>query len=228
MIKNMLTFVVGLAVGAGTTYVICKKKFDKAVADLEEYYKEIDKYRRVDHDDQNDSDEIEDRPPVMSREERKAIREKQRENRELDKEKVNYSGMYKAKNGYTEHKLAEGEYPREDDESGEDESVISPEQQAHEEHQRNKDKPPKIISAEALGELPGYIDNRVLYFYSFDEVLANEDGEVLDNVEYFIGDALTKYDFIDNDERIIFVLNYSLDTCYEIQKVDSAYGDEYY
>lgn len=216
--KNIILFVSGLVIGAGIAYAVCKKKFDKAVAELEEYYKEVDKYRRVKHEDEVE----EERPPVLSKEDRDAIREKQKENRKLDEEKINYAGMYRTKNGYTENVLAEGEYPREDGDS----SIITEEQQAHEEHQMNKDKPPRIISADSLGELPPYIDHKVLYFYALDETLVSDEDEVLDNVEYFIGDALTKYNFIDNDEVLIFVLNYSLDTCYEIQKVLSAYGDE--
>lgn len=227
MIKMALSFVAGLAVGGGITYYIVKKKFDKDVQDLMDYYKNIDKYRRVEHEEEKSYDEAEERPPVMSKEERDEMRRIQRENRELDKEKVNYSGMYKAKDGYTENCLSEGEYPKEDDEEPEDDAVISPEQQAHEEHQRDRNKAPRIISAEDAADLGSYYDHQVLYFYALDETLATEDGEVLDNVEYFVGDALTKYNFIDNDEKEIFVVNYAMVTCYEISKVNGAYDDAY-
>lgn len=103
----------------------------------------------------------------------------------------------------------------------------TPEEDAFDNHQRNKNKSPKIISAEAYGELPAHIDKKVLYLYTYDETVVDEDNddEPLTEPERLIGDALTKYDFIDNDERIIFVMNYALDTCYEIQKIDASWSD---
>lgn len=105
--------------------------------------------------------------------------------------------------------------------------LTTPEEEAFDDHQRNKNKPPKIISAEVYGELPAHIDKKVLYLYAYDETVVDEDNddEPLTEPERLIGDALTKYDFIDNDERIIFVMNYALDTCYEIQKIDASWSD---
>lgn len=95
----------------------------------------------------------------------------------------------------------------------------SPEEQAHNEHQKNKNRSPKIISEETYSNLPAYIDKDVLYFYTYDEVLVSDENEIIEEPNYLIGDVLTKYNFIENDERIIFVMNYALDTCYEIQKI---------
>lgn len=106
-------------------------------------------------------------------------------------------------------------------------NIISPEEQAFDEHQKNKNKQPKIISAEAYSNLPASIDQEVLYFYASDETLCDDNEEPVEEPERLIGDALTKYGFIDNDERIIFVMNYSLDTCYEIQKVDASWSDSH-
>lgn len=105
--------------------------------------------------------------------------------------------------------------------------LTTPEEEAFDNHQRNKNKSPKIISAEAYGELPAHIEKKVLYLYAYDEIVVDEDNddEPLTEPERLIGDALTKYDFIDNDERIIFVMNYALDTCYEIQKLDASWSD---
>lgn len=101
----------------------------------------------------------------------------------------------------------------------------SPEEEAFEFHQKNKNKPPKIISAEAYSNLPAHIEQGVLYFYSLDEVLADENEEYIEEPEMLIGDALTKYGFIDNDESLIFVMNYATDTCYEIQKIEASWTD---
>lgn len=106
-------------------------------------------------------------------------------------------------------------------------SASTPEEDAFDYHQKNKNRDPKIISADTYSELPAHIDKKVLYLYAWDEVVVDEDNEdePIEEPERLIGDALTKYGFIDNDELIIFVMNYSLDTCYEIQKVDGSWSD---
>lgn len=106
-----------------------------------------------------------------------------------------------------------------------DDHEISPEEEAFDEHQKNKDRPPRIISAEAYSNLPQSIDQGVLYFYAYDEMLCDENEEPVEEPERLVGDALTKYGFVDNDERILFVMNYALDTCYEIQKLDMSWTD---
>lgn len=103
----------------------------------------------------------------------------------------------------------------------------SPEEEAFDEHRKNMNKPPKIISAEAYSNLPAYIEQEVLYFYAYDEVLCDENEEEIEEPAILIGDALTKYDFVDSDERILFVMNYATDTCYEIQKVDASWTDSH-
>lgn len=104
-------------------------------------------------------------------------------------------------------------------------SDYTPEEEAFDENQKNKNKPPKIISSEAYANLPSYVDQDVLYFYSYDEILCDDNEDPVEEPERLIGDALTKYDFTNSDERIIFVMNYALDTCYEIQKVDASWED---
>lgn len=103
--------------------------------------------------------------------------------------------------------------------------VETQEEEAFEEHQKNKNRPPKIISAEAYGELPAHIEKEVLYFFAQDEMLTDDNEEPVEEPERLVGDALTKYGFNESEEMIIFVMNYNLDTCYEIQKLDSSWTD---
>ncbi len=103
--------------------------------------------------------------------------------------------------------------------------VETPEEEAFEEHQKNKNRPPKIISAEAYGELPAHIDKEVLYFFAQDEMLTDDNEEPVEEPERLVGDSLTRYGFNESNEMIIFVMNYNLDTCYEIQKLDSSWTD---
>lgn len=244
-IKNILLFVGGLAVGGAVGVLGTRKYFQDKYqkqyendhAALEEYYHRADEYTRTDHEDEEEfeddginSSEVDSRPGGrMSDEERSEIKKKLNKNWEGT---TNYAGMYREKNGYTEGKLAEAQHPLDQGEPGEEDpedEMITPEEEAFDNHQKNKDKSPKIITAEAYEDLPAYVEKKVLYFYSYDEILVDEDNEEepIDEPERLIGDGLVKYNFIDNDERIIFVMNYSQDTCYEIQKVDASWTDSH-
>lgn len=181
-------------------------------------------------DDGINSNEVDSRPGGrMSDEERDEIKKKLNKNWEGT---TNYAGMYRVKNGYTEEKLAEGQHPLDQGEDGEEDpedEVLTPEEEAFDDYQQNKNRPPKIISAEDYEELPAYVEKNVLYLYAYDEMLVDGDNEdePIDEPERLIGDALTKYDFVDSDERLIFVMNYALNTCYEIQKVDASWSDSH-
>lgn len=252
--KSILLFIAGMVVGGAAgvfgSRAYYKKKFEIERNELEDYYQGVDKYARVEHDDESDVNPVEHTSRDggrMSPEERREIREKLRENWAGT---TNYAKMYqKDENGEGEERdpepsegefacigclkcvMVEGAHTCEERRVGFpygcDEFVENDDEaeQMFDEHQKNKNKPPRIISAEAYGNLPSNIDQQVLYFYAHDEVLADENEEYLDNPGEFVGNCLEKYDFIDSDERIIFVMNYALSTCYEIQKVDAAWHD---
>lgn len=103
----------------------------------------------------------------------------------------------------------------------------TPEEDVTNEHQKNMNKPPKIISAEAYSNLPPHIEQETLYLYAYDETLTDENDEPIDEPSVLVGDSLTKYNFIDSDEPVIFVMNYALDTCYEIQKIEASWTDSH-
>lgn len=212
--KNTLWFLGGAAIGALSSYVICgryyNKKYDEHIKMMEDYYKVKDEYVRTESQDE----EIPRENGVMTSEERQVIKEKLREE---GLENVPYHQMYRQKNGYTEQKLAEGEHPEEDDES-DDEDIVTPEEDAFDDHMRNRNRPPKIISYDAVLELPSYYDHETLLFMAYTEELCDENGEPIEDPGLLVGNCLEKFGFVDNDEELIFVLNYALDTVYEIQK----------
>lgn len=137
---------------------------------------------------------------------------------------TNYANMYRSKTpGYDD--LTEEEYEALEN-ALEDTSEEAVARAAHEDHQANKDRPPKIISEDALGELPGYIDQKTLFFYRLDDTVTDEEDEIVDDPEYLLGDCLDKYNFRESDEKTIFVRNFALDTVYEVQKVEAAFGED--
>lgn len=117
---------------------------------------------------------------------------------------------------------AEAEHPEDDDEEFEDEEPDIDD--ANREYEHNKHKKPKIISVEEIGNLPPGTDSRTLFLYTYDDTITDEDDEEIEQPELLLGDCLDKYDFYDSDERVIFVMNYELSTCYEISKIDAAWG----
>lgn len=214
--NKLLYFLLGGAVGAGITYYFMKKEIDSLVDEINEFNEYNDISGRYKNDEETD-----DGVNPLSDEERNDIREKLNKNYEGT---TSYASMYNKKvSEDVEDELIENEHPEDSDEdelTEEQEEALS----ATEEHRKNKNKPPKIISEEAVADLPSYIDNELLYFYTEDGVLVNEEEEELDP-SMFIGDALTKYGFESNDEEKIFVMNYALDVCYEVAKIRGAWED---
>lgn len=99
-------------------------------------------------------------------------------------------------------------------------------QEMLERNQGDKAKP-KIIRASEFDEYE-FHDKVTLYYHTEDGVLSTEDGEIVDDVEAYIGDALTKFGYADNDdEEVIYVRNINRGTDYEVAKVYGSYEDDY-
>lgn len=231
-IKNILYFIGGIIVGGSVSVFVTKKHFQekyKAYYEedrnyLETYYGKTNEYRKKKKEENEDPSEMDVSRPGgrMTPEERASVKEKLQKNYE---QTTNYAAMYKTSSDDIDP--AEMEHPEEGEpEPTNDQNEVS-EEKAFEDHQKNMNKPPKIISVEDYSNLPAHIDQQVLYFYSYDETLCDENEEIIEEPELLIGDALTKYDFVDSDESCIFVMNYATDTCYEIQKVDASYSDSH-
>ncbi len=214
-IKYILTLLGGIAIGAaagvlgGKKYFENKyqKRYEDDVERLEQYYKMSDEYRRIPHDEESSVQK------KLTTEERAEVKKEVKEQL-TDQHNVNYSAMYQNLKD-----LAESEHPRDD----EDENYVD-EMAMFEQHQQDlsEHKEPRIISEEAWSDLPANIDKAVLYYYMYDETLCDENDQPIEDPERLIGDALDRYGFCDSDEKVIFVMNYELSTCYEIQKFETS------
>lgn len=128
------------------------------------------------------------------------------------------------------NKVLKTEHPVDSDED-EDEMDSETSKRYHEgldltqEYHKNKNKKPRIISVNELSDLPQTVDEVELAYYTESCVLVDaENLEPIDNVEFFIGDALTKYGFADNSESYIYVMNYALNTVYQILKIRGEFN----
>lgn len=135
---------------------------------------------------------------------------------------VDYSGYSKVVREYT---ADEDEDPAESESPSDD---IPEDVKNYLDGKRDSETPrrePRLIKYEDFGELP-YYDKITLLYYMDDEVVTTEDDEIIPNPEELLGDALTKFGFNKNDERVIFVRNEKRNTDYEIDKVFAAYAKE--
>ena len=242
ILKMVGCFVGGLGIGGGAGYLVANKLLKKKTEDeiqatidrLEEQYAESNKvYVRetlvnpVDLENyvQNESDEESDdkEVDVIQSKDLREIRERLKRNWD---ETTNYAAMYQATEEEGEDPAA-NEHPEDDDPEEEDQNEEEKDaEEAHELHQRTKYKEPTLISVEDLGNLPAHVDQKTLYYYQEDDVMTTEEDELVDDPCLFVGHCMEKYNFEDNDEERIFVMNYGQDTVYEVQKIFGSYNVE--
>ena len=80
---------------------------------------------------------------------------------------------------------------------------------------------PFVISPDEFGEM---FDTETWIYYA-DSVMANEDGEIIYDVEHTIGDALTQFGKYEDDA--VCVRNIGKECDYEILKHDKSYSEIY-
>lgn len=226
---------------------------DQQIAEMAEYYQRADSYARTSEEEVenevNPSLGADRDKGILSQEERDAIKKKLQDNRTKT---TNYAAMYGNSNGTMSEAEAEAmlgqQHPvdSDEDETEEDQEDYNPAEREEEEsseededpdsveeeeameidseRKANKRRNPKIISVDALGDIPTYYTHETLFYYVMDETTTDENGNVIDDVERLIGDALWKFNFAFNDdETTIYVQNFELDTVYEITKQFCAF-----
>lgn len=239
MVKECIIFAVGAAIGAGTTVLIMRKRYDKKYNELLKDAIDSDADFRL-REAERKLAEIKARESgyiQSSGEEKPAdtgeASEKLQKVDALDPAKAKSSqektggdkigkANYVDYTSYYENKIA-NEYPREEYEKASEEAAYEAERLNEEYHSNKK---PKIVSREEFYS-PEYEhhDKSTLYFYKEDEVLATEANEVIQDAPRLIGDALDKYGFRGNAEEVIYVRNYGFGIDYEIDKVDDSFAE---
>jgi hypothetical protein len=242
---------VGVVAGVFGSKEYWKKKFndeaDREIEDLREYYGIKTSYQRSEigekYDNLSENSENGRENGPLSQEVRSDIHENKKK-----VEPVNYNRIYTDLKDQNDEKMTEKEQntddfrvqdtdntdgfdqeiaddlDRNDSEKDEYESVsdvISKEY--FDDHQANKDRSPRVISAETVADLPDYYESRDLYFYANDETLTDENDEEIDDPEMIIGDCLDKYGFRENDEELMYVQNFSFGKVYEVHKKFDSY-----
>lgn len=233
--RGFLIFTGGLILGAAAGgYAVWKsmeKKYkedmNRQISEFEQYYGKTDEYRREEDDEA--SLEGEDREngvlDAATRAEMKARANLVRR----DSERKNYKGMY---NEHPEETTMDtsswSEVPDLDDEEEpeeEDDDGMSEEERENEEYRELEKIPPKAISESEIGSLPDRVGFQALFLYE-NNIITDEEGTIVHRPGLLVGDAIDESGFLDDeDNEFLYVVNYALEVCYEIQKMKVLYED---
>lgn len=224
----MITFIIGLVTGgsigtaAGALYFKNKyeKEYDEAVEEMEEFYQKTDSYKKgaLAEEEVNPSSKYvrnseaengRDKGP-LSAEEREEIREKLNKNWEGT---TNYASMFTG----GEPDDDEEESPQVFNENG---NAVTVDVEATEYHAANRDRAPIAIEEDEVGQYPAYFDHETFFFYPKVGILTDEENREIMDPETFLGDNLTTTGFDEDDEKKLFVVNFRLDTIFEVQKLE--------
>lgn len=241
MVKECIIFAAGALIGAGTTVLIMRKRYDKKYNELlkdaiksdadfklreaEKKLAEI-KARESGYiqssgeekpSDAGETGEKLQKVDTLNPAKAKSSQEKTGGDKIGKANYVDYTTYY-------ENRVA-NEYPREEYEKASEEAAYEAER-LNEEYHANKGKSPKIVSREEFySQEYEHHDKVTLYFYKEDQVLATESDEAIQDPSIYIGDALDKFGFRESDEEVIYVRNFGLEIDYEVEKLESAYAD---
>lgn len=188
-LKGIIIFTGGAVCGAVGGWYWTSRKYEKILDELEEKHAEEVK-------------QIYGNPDAFVEVEGNEEEEPEQEIEKMPKSRGSFATDYTS--FYKKDDPAEQEHPEDDGE----------------EKVKNKKRLPRIIKAEEFGQ-KGFTE-AYLDYYTMDQalVIADEtEAKEIDEVKDWIGDALDKYGFSQNDEEKIYVRNYDRKTDYEILKV---------
>lgn len=205
MIKNCLIFIVGAALGALSSCLYFKKKYeqkaDEEIEDMRKWYDKQLKEHGIDIHKDEESSEPASAPESYSTDAVPNASESSfiRGEKHVKHETIDYTKYYRA---------AESEHPTED-----------------------YSEDPEIISREDFGR-DGRFSKVTLLYYSVDGnlTLSEDQTEELinefDEVQSMVGDTLAKSGFADEeDQEVLYLINRGRSCYYEIRKIYGRYKE---
>lgn len=233
-VKNAIIFTAGAGIGGAVGYFVGKKRegkrADEQIRQMEKYYGKEDRYAR-----KTECSERKNEMESEEREEKEKVRA-MRKAEKVDTHKTDYTKFYKKDseddedlpydNGMSGDEIVkqdEGVESMEssDDEIGDDEELDESEEaalEADEYHEKNKQRPPRIISVDDLEDLPSSYGEEILYYYPEGDYVTDEDDNVIEDYRRILGDCIQKFHFDTSEEDDIFIQNFELDSVYEVIK----------
>lgn len=238
MIKGIVIFAVGALIGAGTTVLIMRKKYD------EKYNKLLEE--AIESDADFKLREANRKLAEIKARESGYIQSSGEDKPKSDSEKgklntiagINPNTYHETKDDvsgmigkqpfvdYTSYydSKAENEHPGDEYDLAARQALYEG-ARANEEAHEKADLCEVIIREEFNAPEFEYIPKSTLYFYKEDQVLATEDDQVILDPPLLIGNALDYENFRNNEELVIYVRNHRLGIDYQVEKIFNAYKD---
>lgn len=224
MYKKLMIFAGGAGIGGLIGFLATKSVYDKVnerdILDCQAYYQEkIDKLEA----DLKESKANETMAKLQIEPEkpgRKVEKDKKKETERVEPGKTRDYGSYFGK-------IEDEEYgPEDDSPEDDDEDSVEADFRAGERSNREmKSQNIRMIRAEEFGDDCRF-EPKTLFYYAGDDVLATEEDEEISDISRVVGNALDKFGFRNNAERVIYVRNPDFGTDYEIRKVDGFFSEQ--
>lgn len=227
MYKNVLIFVGGGFLGGLIGYLTTKSMYEKANEhDIEEYkayfQEKIDdleaKLKEAKTNETMAKLRIDPKKPVETVEELKKVENEEQSGAMERDETRDYHSYFG--NIEDEEVGPEDDIPEDDDSEDAEADFRAGERASLDMKLGNI----KLIRADEFGDDCRF-EPKTLFYYAGDDVLATEEDEEITDISRTVGNALDKYGFRTNGERVIYVRNPNFATDYEIQKVDGFFSE---
>ena len=236
----LFNFIFGAVVGGAGTWIgmhfyykdkinriekdldICMNRVDNLLKPIDGDDDIPDEYKRVKKEEPKDAEEA----PKLSKEDMDKIREKLRANNEKT---TAYSKMYTSpKDLIDDQAVADAEngepVPGEMDIIGPEEGSEAKVTNIFEEVKKSKTRQPRIVKESEVDDSAEGWNIISLFLYN-DGTVTDEEDRVFNDAEkeIMLGDSLTKYDFVNSDEKVIYVQCFAHNTFYEVNKFDKPF-----
>lgn len=198
-------FVAGASIGAGVAYVVTKKRYEQIVEEELESMKEY-----ILNGLQETEDEVSATSEVYQDE--RVVPFNPRYKKILGQ----YSGDIEASKAMAD--VVEVERDEEED-------YEEYEQKSYASNQYKKENP-YVISIEEFSEEMDHYDKVTVYFYEDDEVLADENEEVITDMDGTVGrDNMGFFGEGSNDPEVVYIRNEKLEIDYEVIRLSKSYSE---
>lgn len=198
MNKTFIAFGAGLAVGIGGTYFYLKQKYEEK---LSEQIQEVRKHYQ----------EKQEKPKTKEEKDEK-FASRFEEAEERGKDRIAYESIAKRYQGSDEKRIL-----------GFDKSPVDPAEQ----ESPQEDEPEEEIFTVSEEEMETYdnFEDITLTYYAEDDILCDDEGQIIEDPEVVIGDALTKFGVKSGYPDTVYVINKRVRAIFEILMVEGSYQE---
>lgn len=213
----------GALIGAGVTYLVVTKRYERI---LEKEIRQVKDHYAAQQAKRNE--EVKEAIRVANENVKKGVREVSQER--ANEEDLEALAKRLQDHGYKPDDLLDSQSDEERVEVLES-MAIDLEEDAFVDIEdvqppRERQEHAFVISRQEYDETEGRHDKVTLYYYVVDDILVGSDEQIVDDVEYVVGnDALTSFGRDSGDRNIVFVRNDRISTDFEVIRDPRSYSE---